>query len=206
MMRRSMMTQTTHGEAQSPAQGIKPEPGLFQALKWRCIGPPRGGRVLAVAGHPTETAKFYFGACAGGVWKTDDNGAYWENISDGFFNTAAVGTIAVADTDPNVIYVGTGEATIRGDVSYGDGVYKSTDGGKSWTNVGLKDTHHIARLRIHPQNPELVYVAALGHAFGPNKERGIYRSKDGGQNWEQVLFRSDKAGAIDLSMDTTNPR
>jgi photosystem II stability/assembly factor-like uncharacterized protein len=149
---------------------------------------------------------FYFGACAGGVWKTVDGGAYWENISDGYFSSAAIGAIAVSESDPNVIYVGTGESTIRGDVSYGDGVYKSTDGGKSWRHVGLADTHHIGQIRIHPQNPDLVYVAALGHAFGPNEERGIFRSRDGGKTWEQVLYRSDKAGGIDLSMDPNNPR
>ena len=178
----------------------------WQALKWRCIGPPRGGRVVAVAGHPTKQAVFYFGACAGGVWKTEDAGVYWENISDGFFNSAAIGAIAVSESDPNVIYVGTGESTIRLDVSYGDGVYKTTDGGKTWAQVGLSDSKHIAKIRIHPQNPDLVYVAALGHAFGPNAERGVFRSQDGGQIWERVLFRSEKAGAIDLVMDPTNPR
>ena len=179
---------------------------LFRSLKWRCIGPPRGGRVVAVAGHPTEPAVFYFGACAGGVWKTDDAGTYWENVSDGFFNSAAVGAIAVADADPNVIYAGTGETTIRLDVSYGNGVYKSTDGGKTWANVGLAETRHIGKIRIHPQNPDLVYVAALGHAFGPNEERGVFRSKDGGSTWENILFRSEKAGAVDLAMDPNNPR
>lgn len=182
------------------------DPSMLNAMKFRCIGPPRGGRVLAVAGHPTELATFYFGACAGGVWKSDDAGQYWDNISDGFFTSAAVGAIAVAPSDPNVIYVGTGEATLRLDVSYGDGVYKSTDGGKTWANVGLRDTKHIAKIRIHPQNPDLVYVAALGHGFGPNPERGVYRSRDGGATWEQVLFVSDKAGAVDLSMDPANPR
>ena len=184
----------------------KIDPGLLNSLRWRCVGPPRGGRVVAVAGHPTETAVFYFGACAGGVWKTDDGGQYWHNISDGYFKTAAVGDIAVSESDPNVIYVGTGEHTIRLDVSHGDGVYKSTDGGQSWVNVGLQDTRHIAKIRIHPQNPDLVYVAALGHAFGPNEERGVFRSKDGGQNWEKVLYVSEKAGAVDLTMDPNNPR
>ena len=117
-----------------------------------------------------------------------------ENVSDGFFNSAAVGAIAVADADPNVIYAGTGETTIRLDVSYGDGVYKSTDGGKTWENVGLKETRHIGKIRIHPQNPDLVYVAALGHAFGPNEERGVFRSKDGGATWENILFRSEESG------------
>jgi photosystem II stability/assembly factor-like uncharacterized protein len=178
----------------------------MQSLIWRCIGPPRGGRVVAVAGHPTEAMTAYFGACAGGVWKTSDGGTYWENISDGHFTSAAVGAIAVSDADPNVLYAGTGEATIRLDVSYGDGVYRSTDGGQSWVNCGLRDTHHIAKIRIHPRNPDLVYVAALGHAFGPNAERGVFRSQDGGQSWEKILYQSDKTGAVDLAMDAQNPR
>jgi photosystem II stability/assembly factor-like uncharacterized protein len=161
---------------------------------------------VAVAGDPVNAAVFYFGACAGGVWKTDDGGTYWSNISDGYFNTASVGAIAVAESDPNVIYAGMGEACIRLDVSYGDGVYKSTDGGKTWTHLGLEDTRHIARVRIHPHNPDIVYVAALGHAFGPNRQRGIFRSTDGGKTWEHVLYKSDHAGAADLSIDPHNPR
>ncbi|HEY8291025.1 MAG TPA: hypothetical protein VIG44_00990, partial [Thermomicrobiales bacterium] len=179
---------------------------LRQSLTWRCIGPHRGGRVVAVAGDPREQMTFYFGACAGGVWKTTDGGTYWENISDGFFTTAAVGAIAVSEADPNILYVGTGETTIRGNVSHGDGVYTSTDAGKTWANVGLAETRHIAKIRIHPTNPDLVYVAALGHAFGPNKERGVYRSRDGGGSWEQVLFRDEETGAVDLAMDPHNPR
>ena len=182
------------------------DPALLRGLKFRCIGPPRGGRVLAVHGHPTDAMTFYFGACAGGLWKTTDGGTYWENISDGDLGSAAVGALAVSQSDPNVLYAGMGEATIRIDVSWGDGVYKSTDGGRSWRNVGLTDTHHIGEIRIHPTNPDLVYVAALGHAFGPNEERGIFRTKDGGESWEKVLFVSDKAGAVDLAMDATNPR
>lgn len=191
---------------ESALQNPKVDSQFLKSLEWRCIGPHRGGRVVAVAGDPSKVEVFYFGACAGGVWKTTDTGTYWENISDGFFKTAAVGAIAVADSDPNVLYVGMGETTIRGDVSHGDGVYKSTDGGKTWVHLGLEDTRYIAKIRIHPHNPDIVYVAALGHAFGPNKERGIYRSTDGGKTWKQVLFRSEKAGAIDLSMDPTNPR
>ena len=179
---------------------------LLRTLEWRCIGPPRGGRVVAVAGDPANPMTFYFGACAGGVWKSDDGGAYWQNVSDGFFKTSAVGAIAVADSDANVVYAGMGESCIRTDVSHGDGVYRSSDVGRSWTNVGLKDTRHISRVRVHPTNPDLVYVAALGHAWGPNPERGIFRSPDGGSTWEHVLYKNDTTGAADLSMDPNNPR
>tara|TARA_B100000315_G_scaffold250064_1_gene282292 strand:- start:13922 stop:17113 length:3192 start_codon:yes stop_codon:yes gene_type:complete len=182
------------------------EAKLFDALEWRCIGPHRGGRVVAVAGDPVNPAVAYFGACAGGVWKTYDAGTYWENVSDGFFDTASVGAIAVADSDANVVYAGMGEACIRLDVTHGDGVYRSTDAGKTWRNMGLKDTRHISRVRIDPRDPDVVFVAALGHAFGPNQQRGIFRSKDGGENWEHVLFKSQDAGAADLSIDPNNPR
>ena len=161
---------------------------------------------MAVAGHPVERGVFYFGACAGGVWKTEDGGTYWENVSDGYFGTASVGAIAVAQSDPNVVYAGTGEACIRGNVSHGDGVYRSTDGGRTWRNVGLGDTRHVARVRIHPSDPDVAYVAALGHAFGPNDERGVFRTTDGGESWERVLDRGDRAGAADLCMDPGNPR
>ena len=179
---------------------------MLHSLQWRRIGPFRGGRVVAVAGDPVHTQVFYFGSTGGGIWKTTDGGIIWGNVSDGFFKRASVGAIAVSTSDPNVIYAGMGETTIRGNVSHGDGVYKSTDGGKTWTHLGLADTRNIAKVRIHPQNPDLVYVAALGHAHGPNPERGVYRSRDGGKTWEQILFRSDKAGAIDLAMDPNNPR
>lgn len=178
----------------------------LSSFEWRSIGPHRGGRVVAVAGDPSDSQVFYFGACGGGVWKTYDGGIYWENVSDKFFKTASVGAIAVSESDPNVVYAGMGESCIRGNVSYGDGVYKSMDRGKTWVNIGLKDTRHIARIRIHPQDPNLVYIAALGHAFGANAERGVFRSKDGGSSWERILYHNDKTGAIDLSMDPNNPR
>jgi photosystem II stability/assembly factor-like uncharacterized protein len=182
------------------------DPALLNSLEWRLIGPFRGGRVVAVAGDPVHPQVFYFGSTGGGVWKTTDGGILWENVSDGYFKRASVGAIAVSTSDANVIYVGMGETTIRSNVSHGDGVYKSTDGGKTWIHLGLADTRNIAKIRVHPQNPDLVYVAALGHAHGPNPERGVYRSRDGGKTWEQILFRSDKAGAIDLALDPNNPR
>lgn len=200
----SLFSPSAFGTAQERA--LRYDPKLYQAMQWRLIGPFRGGRVTAVAGVPSQPLVFYMGATGGGVWKTEDGGMTWRNISDGYFKTGSIGAIAVADSDPNVLYVGTGEACPRGNVSHGDGVYKSTDGGKTWVNVGLRDTRHIARIRIHPQNPDLVYVAALGHVFGPNEERGIFRSKDGGKTWEKILYVDEKTGAIDLAMDPTNPR
>ena len=182
------------------------DPRLLGSLRWRLVGPHRGGRVVAVAGHPTDPMTFFFGACAGGVWKTTDGGLYWENVSDGFFQTAAIGALAVAPSDGNVIYAGTGEACIRGNVSHGDGVYRSTDGGFTWTNLGLRDTRHIGRVRVDPHDPDTVYVAALGHAWGPNRERGVFRSRDGGRTWQHSLFQSEGAGAVDLSLDAGNPR
>ncbi len=176
------------------------------AAQWRHIGPFRGGRVIAVAGDPTNRLVFYFGSTGGGVWKTTDGGLSWANCSDGFFGTASVGALAVADSDPNVIYAGMGETTIRGNVAHGDGVYGSTDGGKTWQHLGLADTQAIARVRIDPRDPETVYVAALGHVWGPNLQRGLYRSRDGGRNWQQILYRDERSGAIDLSIDPTNPR
>ena len=179
---------------------------ITEGFKWRCIGPPRGGRVVAVAGDPTDSMTFYFGACAGGIWKTTDGGTYWECVSDGYLTSATIGALAVSDSDPNVIYAGTGETTIRVDVSFGDGIYKSTNGGKSWVHLGLEETRHIGEIRIHPENPDIVYVAALGHAFGENPERGVYRTTDGGKHWDLILHQSTRAGAVDLSLDPTNPR
>ena len=179
---------------------------LLDKLEWRCIGPHRGGRVVAVAGDVSDPMTFYFGACAGGVWKTNDGGQFWRNVSDGYFNTAAVGALAVSTADPNVIYTGTGETSIRGNVSHGDGIYKSVDAGLSWRHMGLSDTRHIGKIQIHPNNPDIVYAAALGHAFGPNSERGVFRSLDGGEDWQRVLYKSDRAGSHDVTMDVNNPR
>jgi photosystem II stability/assembly factor-like uncharacterized protein len=190
-----------------PAQApIKYDSTLFGALRWREIGPFRGGRVTAVAGHPDQPYVYYFGGTGGGVWKTVDGGMNWTPVSDSAFRSGSVGAIAVAPSDPNVIYVGTGETPLRGNTSPGDGMYKSTDAGKTWAHVGLRDAGQIGDIEIHPTNPDLLYVAALGHAFGPNPTRGVFRSQDGGKTWEKVLFRSDSAGAVDLAMDPVNPR
>ena len=179
---------------------------LLSSLKFRCIGPHRGGRVVAVAGDPVDKLTFYFGACAGGLWKTTDGGLYWRNISDGYFNTAAIGAIAVAPSDPAVIYAGTGESTIRGNVSHGDGVYKSSDGGRIWRHIGLRETRHIGKIAVHPTDPNTLYVAAFGRAFGQSAERGVYRSQDGGASWQLVLHKSARAGSHDVSLDPNNPQ
>ena len=191
--------------AQTPAAPAK-QPDLLKAFQYRSIGPYRGGRSAAVAGVPSQPFVFYYGATGGGVWKTTDGGINWESVSDNsVFGTGSVGAIGISDSDPNTIYVGMGESPIRGNVSHGDGVYKSTDAGKTWKRVGLEDTRQISRIRVHPKNPDLVYVAALGHVWGPNEQRGVFRSKDGGKTWEKVQSRGNKAGAIDLILDPTNP-
>ena len=175
----------------------------FKGMKWRDIGPFRGGRVLAVTGIPGSPFTYYFGGVAGGVWRTTDGGSSWQPLSDKGM-ISSIGAIAVSESNPNVIYVGTGESCLRGNISYGDGVYKTTDGGKTWQNVGLKDTQHIARVWIDPRNSDHVLIAALGHAYGPNADRGIYRTTDGGKTWDKILYKDDKSGAIDLSVDPHN--
>ena len=196
----------------------------FPSLRWRNIGPFRGGRSVAVAGSYTDSRLFYFGAVDGGVWKTSNGGQTWRNISDfrvrvgGPEGTrtrgapllrdeiSSVGAIAVAPSDPNVIWVGTGESGLREDLTYGTGIYRSTDQGETWTHLGLDDTQQIGAIRVHPTNPDVAYVAAIGHAFGPNKMRGVYKTSDGGKSWTQSLFVDDSTGAIDLAMNPANPR
>src|SRR5437870_11112682 len=173
-------------------------------MKWRQIGPCRGGRALAVAGVAGDPGTYYFGAVAGGVWKTENGGLTWMPMTDKT-GIMSIGAMAVAPSDPNVVYVGTGESCIRGNISYGDGMYKSVDGGKTWSHIRLEDTQHIAKIVVHPQNPDIVYVAALGHAYGPNEMRGVFRSNDGGKTWSKVLFKDNKTGAIDLVFDPNNP-
>jgi photosystem II stability/assembly factor-like uncharacterized protein len=174
-------------------------------MKWRLVGPFRGGRVEAVAGIPGNSQVFYMGAVDGGVWKTTNAGRTWKPISDKA-GIESIGAIAVAPSDPNVIYVGTGEPSLRGDITYGNGMWKSTDGGKTWTHIGLLDTRHIATILVDPHNPNLVLVAAIGHAFGPNAQRGVFRSTNGGKTWTKVLYKDDKTGAVDLVFDPHNPR
>ncbi len=178
---------------------------FLQSLEWREVGPYRGGRSAAVAGLPDDPDVYYFGATGGGVWKTRDSGISWQPVSDGFFG-GSIGAVAVSEWDPNVVYVGGGEKTVRGNVSHGDGIWKSTDAGKTWNHIGLADSRRIPRIRIHPRDPDLVYAAVLGHLFGPNPERGVYRSRDGGGEWQQVLSVSDEVGAVELEMDPSNPR
>ncbi|MGZ4889446.1 MAG: WD40/YVTN/BNR-like repeat-containing protein, partial [Candidatus Angelobacter sp.] len=192
----------------APAQTAPPAAGqidekVFGAMRWRQVGPFRGGRVLAVTGVHGEPNVFYFGGASSGVWKSTDAGTNWQPLFDKQ-PIASIGAIAVAQSDHNIIYVGSGEACIRGNISYGNGVYKSVDAGKTWKNVGLKDTQHIGALIIDPRNPNIVFVAALGHAYGPNEERGVFRTTDGGATWQKVLYKDNKTGAIDVVFDPNN--
>ena len=178
---------------------------LYNAIQYRLVGPFRGGRSGTVTGIVDDRDTYYFGSVGGGVWKTDDGGTTWKNISDGFFG-GSVGSVAVSESDPNVIYVGLGEKTIRGNVSSNFGVWKSTDAGTSWRFIGLKDTRHIGRIRIHPTNPDIVYVAAMGDLWQSSEERGVYKSTNGGETWNKILYANQDAGAVDLVLDPNNPR
>ncbi len=193
-------------EAAAGDPNVVVDPGLFGKMKYRMIGPFRGGRSTAVAGVRGELFTFYMGATGGGVWKTTNAGTTWANVSDGDFGVGSIGAIAVAESDPSVVYVGTGSACPRGNVSPGDGMYRSTDAGRSWGHIGLPEAGQIARIHVHPGDPDLVYVAVLGHIFGRNEERGVYRSRDGGTSWDRVLHVSDRTGAVDLAMNPKNPR
>src|SRR5712672_3456599 len=185
------------------AEATKPEDKVFKGMKYRLIGPFRGGRSLTAAGIPGDATTYYFGATGGGVWKSTDGATTWSSVFDKE-GSGDIGSLAVANSDPNIIYAGTGEACIRGNISHGDGVYKSLDGGKTWKNVGLKDTRAIGKLIINPNNPNIVFVAALGHPYGPNPERGIFRTTDGGKTWEKVLYKDENSGGIDVAFDPHN--
>ena len=187
--------------ASAIAQSVSPE--LFSGLKWRMIGPFRGGRVVAVAGVTGDSTTFYFGGVNGGVWKTTDAGTVWIPIFDGQ-PIGSIGALAVAPSNSKVIYAGTGESDIRSDLSSGNGVYKSSDGGSSWTHLGLDDTRQISRIVVDPQNPDVVYVGALGHSYGPNEQRGVYKSVDGGAHWSKVLDTGHDVGISDLAICSGN--
>jgi photosystem II stability/assembly factor-like uncharacterized protein len=198
----------TRSETNTPAQAPAPtgiDPVILKALQWRSIGPPRGGRSIAVSGVKGRPSEAYFGAVGGGLWKTTDAGENWAPVTDGQINSSSVGAVAVSETNPDVVFIGMGESCIRGNIMSGDGVYKSTDAGKTWTHVGFRDARNISRIRIHPKNPDIVFVAAFGHHSGQNDERGVFKSTDGGKTWRKVLFRDAKTGAVDLSIDPRNP-
>ena len=179
---------------------------FFNNFEWRNIGPNRGGRSLSSMGSPGRPNEYYFGATGGGLWKTTDGGNTWFPVTDGKITSSSIGAVAVAETNPDIVYIGGGETQLRGSITQGDGVYRSTDGGETWRHVGLRETQAIARIRIHPTDPDIVYVAALGHPYGDNEQRGIFRSKDGGNSWEKILYKSPKAGGVDISIDRTNPK
>jgi photosystem II stability/assembly factor-like uncharacterized protein len=188
-----------------PAAAQPFDPALFSGMRWRLVGPFRGGRSVAATGIPDEPEHFYFGAVGGGVWETENAGRTWTPIFD-LEPVASIGAIAVAPSNPKVLYVGSGEADMRSDISYGNGMYRSADGGQTWTKIGLSDTRQIGRILVDPGNPDLVFVAALGHAYGPNAERGVFRTGNGGKTWKKVLFKDEDTGAIDLAFDPKNSR
>ncbi|MDQ6689751.1 MAG: glycosyl hydrolase, partial [Gemmatimonadota bacterium] len=176
----------------------------FAALHWREIGPFRGGRSVAVAGSSQRVNEYYFGTTGGGVFKTTDGGITWAPVTDKYFG-GTIGAIGISESNPDIVYVGAGEYPIRGNVSHGDGVWRTTDAGKTWTSLGLADTRQISRVRVHPSNPDIVYVGAQGHVFGPSPERGVYKTADGGKSWRKILYRNDSTGITDLVMDAKDP-
>jgi photosystem II stability/assembly factor-like uncharacterized protein len=182
------------------------DPKIFDALEWRNVGPNRGGRSITSAGSTARPNEYYFGAVGGGLWKTTDGGATWKPVTDGQLKSSSVGAVAVSESNPDVVYIGMGETELRGNIMQGDGIYKSVDAGKTWKNIGLGDTQAIARVRVDPTNSDIVYVAALGHPYGSNAERGVFRTRDGGKTWQKILYKDDHAGAVDLTLDPHNPR
>src|SRR5512146_505324 len=187
------------------ASTVQQVASLASGLRWRMLGPFRGGRVDAVSGVPGRPNEFYFGSVNGGVWKSIDAGRVWEPVFDSQ-PVASIGALAVAPSAPDVVYVGSGESTLRDSTGYGNGMYKSTDAGVTWTHIGLDDTHHIGKIAVHPANPDIVFVAAIGHYYGPSVERGVFRSKDGGRTWQKVLYKNENVGAVEVVIDPGNPQ
>ena len=178
---------------------------VLKGMTWRNIGPNRGGRSLAIAGSASRKSEYYFGAVGGGLWKTIDGGFTWKPVTDGKIKSSSVGAVAISASNPDIVYIGMGETEFRGNIMQGDGVYKTTDAGKTWKHIGLGNSQAIARIRIHPTNPDIAYVAVLGHPYGPSEERGVFKTIDGGASWKKILYKNDHAGAEDLIIDPVNP-
>src|SRR6478752_7043040 len=197
----ALLALTSASSAQSPSV----DPALLNAYKWRSIGPDRGGRSIAVSGVKGRPREGYFGAVGGGLWKTINSGNTWSPVTDGLLKSSSVGAVAVSESNPDVIYIGMGESCIRGNIMPGDGVYKSTDAGKTWAHIGFTDSEAISKIRIHPTNPDIVFVADFGRYGKDSDERGVFKTVDGGKTWKKVLFRNAKTGAIDVAIDRKNP-
>src|ERR1051326_4905972 len=178
---------------------------ILRGMRWRSIGPERGGRSISISGVKGQPNVAYFGATGGGLWKTTDGGEHWVPVTDGQLHSASVGAVAVSESNPDVVWIGMGESCIRGNILPGDGVYKSTDAGKTWTHMGFGNSDAISKIRIDPRNPDVVFVASFGKYGGPSDERGIFKTTDGGKTWRKVLYRDDKTGGVDISIDRTNP-
>ena len=187
------------------AQAQAIDPVLLNAYRWRLIGPDRGGRSIAVAGVKGRPREAYFGATGGGLWKTTDAGNTWAPVTDGQITSSSVGAVAVSESNPDLVFIGMGENCIRGNIMPGDGVYKSSDAGKTWAHVGFRDVDAISKIRIHPTNPDIIYVAAFGLYYGPSEERGVFKSMDGGKTWKRTLFKDPRTGAVDIVIDANNP-
>lgn len=205
-IRASLLIALTAAPAASQTASGGFDSTYFAGMEWRNIGPNRGGRSITSAGSPSRINEYYFGATGGGLWKTTDGGATWRPVTDGKIRSSSVGAVAVAESNPDVVYIGMGEVQLRGNIMQGDGVYRSPDGGKTWTHMGLENTQAIGRVRVDRKNPDLVYVAALGKPSAPGPDRGVFRSKDGGKTWQKVLYRNDSTGAVDLVIDPNNPK
>jgi photosystem II stability/assembly factor-like uncharacterized protein len=199
----AVLTAATQPALFAPAPPV--DTTIWKSLRWRSVGPDRGGRSIAIAGVVGQPKVGYFGATGGGLWKTTDGGESWAPVTDGQIKSSSVGAVAVAQSDPNVIYIGMGESCIRGNIQPGDGVYKSTDAGKTWTHVGFSNSDAISRIRIHPTNPNIVFVADFGKYGANSEERGIFKSIDGGKTWKKVLYKGPESGGIDISIDQKNP-